>query len=302
MASNTYHAVGNKEDVSDIITNIAPYDTPLYTRIGKAKATQVMHEWIEDELGQPMVNKFVEGYTYSTVDATPRNRLFNYTQIMHRGVHVTDTQEAVLHYGIRSEMAYQMIKVRKEPPVAEGSICGTIPSIKNRNGGKYNMLQEVVPFFYITQNNTTATVRTHSDEDGNAWFVAKDVCDVLGLTDTSKTCERLDDDEKLVRKLFVSGQKRDVLLVNESGLYALIFTSNKPEAKRFRKWITSEVLPQIRKTGSYSMMNLDRCPAGMMKKDHRIYSVKTSIATIEAPATATGRKFILEMLDELNIR
>ena len=114
MASNTYNAVGNKEDVSDIITNIAPYDTPLYTRIGKTKATQVMHEWIEDELGQPMVNKFEEGYTYSTVDATPRNRLFNYTQIMHRGVHVTDTQEAVLHYGIRSEMAYQMQKKLKE--------------------------------------------------------------------------------------------------------------------------------------------------------------------------------------------
>ena len=114
MADNTYNAVGNKEDVSDIITNIAPYDTPLYTRIGKTKATQVMHEWIEDELGQPMVNKFVEGYTYSTVDATPRNRLFNYTQIMHRGVHVTDTQEAVLKYGIRSEMAYQMQKKLKE--------------------------------------------------------------------------------------------------------------------------------------------------------------------------------------------
>ena len=114
MASNTYNAVGNKEDVSDIITNIAPYDTPLYTRIGKTKATQVMHEWIEDELGQPMVNKFEEGYTYSTVDATPRNRLFNYTQIMHRGVHVTDTQEAVLKYGIRSEMAYQMQKKLKE--------------------------------------------------------------------------------------------------------------------------------------------------------------------------------------------
>lgn len=114
MASNTYAAVGNKEDVSDIITNIAPYDTPLYTRIGKTKATQTTHEWLEDELGAPITNKFEEGYTYSTLAADPRKRLNNYTQIMHRGVHVTDTQEAVLHYGIRSEIAYQMAKKLKE--------------------------------------------------------------------------------------------------------------------------------------------------------------------------------------------
>ena len=114
MASNTYAAVGNKEDVSDIITNIAPYDTPLYTRIGKTKATQTTHEWLEDELGEAAENKFEEGYTYSTMVADPRKRLNNYTQIMHRGVHVTDTQEAVLHYGIRSEIAYQMAKKLKE--------------------------------------------------------------------------------------------------------------------------------------------------------------------------------------------
>ena len=114
MASNTYVAVGNKEDVSDIITNIAPYDTPLYSRIGKTKATQVMHEWLEDTLGAPMVNQHDEGYTYWTSNAAPRERLHNYTQIMHRGIQVTDSQEAVLHYGIRSEMAYQMAKSLKE--------------------------------------------------------------------------------------------------------------------------------------------------------------------------------------------
>ena len=114
MASDTFTAVGNKEDVSDIITNIAPYDTPLYSRIGKTKATQVLHEWLEDELGQPVVNQQNEGYTYFTVNATPRTRLHNYTQIMHRGIQVTDSQEAVLHYGVRSEMAYQMAKTLKE--------------------------------------------------------------------------------------------------------------------------------------------------------------------------------------------
>ena len=114
MAWNTYDAVGNKEDVSDIITNIAPYDTPLYSRIGRTRATQVIHEWLEDELGAPIQNAQVEGYTYSTTIVTPRTRLSNYTQIMHRGIHITDTQEAVQHYGLRSEIAYQMAKVLKE--------------------------------------------------------------------------------------------------------------------------------------------------------------------------------------------
>ena len=114
MASNTYDAIGNKEDVSDIITNISPSDTPLYSRIGKTKATQVMHEWLEDTLGSAAVNMNPEGYTYFTMNVTPRARLHNYTQIMHRGIQVTDTQEAVLHYGVRSEMAYQMTKALKE--------------------------------------------------------------------------------------------------------------------------------------------------------------------------------------------
>ena len=113
MASNTYVAVGNKEDVNEIITNISPDDTPLYSRIGRTKATQVTHEWLEDVLGEPRDNLNPEGYTYFTMDVEPRTRLSNYTQIMHRGVQVTDTQEVVLKYGLRSELAYQMQKELK---------------------------------------------------------------------------------------------------------------------------------------------------------------------------------------------
>ena len=114
MASNTYEAVGNKDDVSDIITNISPEQTPLYSRIGRTKATQTIHEWLQDSLGEAEDNAQPEGYTYFTVNAEPRVRLNNYTQIMHKGVQVTDTQEAVLHYGIKSELAYQMQKKLKE--------------------------------------------------------------------------------------------------------------------------------------------------------------------------------------------
>ncbi|WP_400162891.1 BRO family protein [Brevibacillus sp. TJ4] len=88
--------------------------------------------------------------------------------------------------------------------------------------------------------------------DGDPWFVARDVCEVLDLSDTSMAIRRLDEDEKLTQTMFVSGQNREVWLVNEPGLYALILTSRKPEAKTFKRWITHEVIPSIRKTGVYS--------------------------------------------------
>ena len=94
---------------------------------------------------------------------------------------------------------------------------------------------------------------------GEPWFVAKDVCDALSLTEVSNTISRLDDDEKLTRTLLVSGQGRQMWLVNESGLYNLIFQSRKAEARAFRKWVTSEVLPAIRKTGRYE---LPQAPSG----------------------------------------
>lgn len=103
----------------------------------------------------------------------------------------------------------------------------------------------------FTFNPTNQSVRVETIEN-NPWFVAKDICDVLQLTEVSNTLNRLDDDEKLMRTLFVSGQGRQMWLVNESGLYNLIFQSRKPEAKAFRKWVTSEVLPSIRKTGRYA--------------------------------------------------
>ena len=89
------------------------------------------------------------------------------------------------------------------------------------------------------------------EKDGEVWFVAKDVCDVLELSDVNKATQHLDDDEKLVRKLFVSGQHRDVITINEPGLYALILKSRKPEAKEFSRWVRHEVLPSIRKHGLY---------------------------------------------------
>lgn len=84
------------------------------------------------------------------------------------------------------------------------------------------------------------------------WFVAKDLCQVLGISKHRDAVSRLDDDERESFKLDTLGGKQDMVIVSESGMYALVLTSRKPEAKVFRKWITSDVLPTIRKTGTYT--------------------------------------------------
>ena len=89
--------------------------------------------------------------------------------------------------------------------------------------------------------------------DGDPWFVAKDVCDALGLSDTSKACERLDDDEKGTNSIRTRGGMQEMTIVSEPGLYSLVLRSNKPEAKAFKRWITHDVIPSIRKTGKYSL-------------------------------------------------
>ena len=85
------------------------------------------------------------------------------------------------------------------------------------------------------------------------WFIAKDVCDALGIINNRQAIRELDEDEKLTYKLYTSGQNRNTSIISESGLYALILRSNKPYARTFRKWITSEVIPTILKKGFYTM-------------------------------------------------
>lgn len=117
-----------------------------------------------------------------------------------------------------------------------------------------NSISEVFERF---QNEKFGTVRVVM-KNNDPWFVAKDPCDCLGYSDTSDACRVLDEDEKCVvsRKelpaLFAETSSTPTMtLISESGLYTLILRSNKPEAKSFRKWVTSEVLPSIRKTGEY---------------------------------------------------
>ena len=89
--------------------------------------------------------------------------------------------------------------------------------------------------------------------NGEPWFVAKDVCDALGLSEVSNSCIRLREEEKGKSTIRTLGGDQSMTVVNESGLYGLIFQSRKPAARDFRYWLTSEVLPAIRKYGRYEM-------------------------------------------------
>ena len=90
--------------------------------------------------------------------------------------------------------------------------------------------------------------------DGELMFVAKDVCDCLEITKHRDAISRLDSDERGSVNLDTPGGKQDIAAINEYGLYSLVLSSRKPEAKEFKRWITHDVIPAIRKTGSYSMV------------------------------------------------
>lgn len=100
-------------------------------------------------------------------------------------------------------------------------------------------------------NYNSNEVRT-IERDGEPWFVLRDVCGVLALGTPAKVAERLDEDEKGVSQIHTPGGDQSMTIINESGLYNVILRSDKPEAKPFRKWVTSEVLPTIRRHGMYA--------------------------------------------------
>lgn len=158
------------------------------------------------------------------------------------------------------------------------------------------------------------------DRDGNPWFVLADVCRKLGIGNPSDAASRLDADEKMTLEITegqsgVRGGARSMTIINESGLYSVILRSNKPEAKAFKKWITSEVLPSIRKTGGYRAKMpafIQRAAENWDRVDAGYFSVISELAVLVAgrleraghvladrapdgkeirPDTAIGRRF-----------
>lgn len=159
-------------------------------------------------------------------------------------------------------------------------------------------------------NFNQVNVRTVIDSDGNPWFIAADLLEIMSLD--RKALERVDADDKGVSQIHTPGGKQNMTTVNESGMYSLVLSSVKPEAKAFKKWITAEVLPSIRKTGSYSVQQsripldeiarslevannmLNVCPSGKLKSLRQLYDnygVNSNILpsyTIDAPTVTAG--------------
>lgn len=109
-------------------------------------------------------------------------------------------------------------------------------------------------------------IRIATDENDEPWFVAKDVCDVLGLGNAREACRHFDDDEKGVTIADTLGGRQKMTTVNEPGFYRLVLKSRKPEAKAFQRWVTHEVLPSIRKRGGYMVAKADETPEQVMAR------------------------------------
>lgn len=142
-----------------------------------------------------------------------------------------------------------------------------------------------------TFNFNTSTLRTLTDENADPWFVAKDVCNVLELSNVGQALARLDDDEKSSITLNdgIPGNPNRAI-VSESGLYALILASRKPEAKEFKHWVTHEVLPSIRKHGAYmTQQTLDKAltsPDFLIQLATRLKEEQEKVKALEPKARA----------------
>lgn len=135
---------------------------------------------------------------------------------------------------------------------------------------------QIIPFYYKSK-----TVRVIQDENGDPWWVAKDVCKILGLEDTHKAIQRLDEDEKGRKIIPTLGGKQEMLVINEPGLYALMLRSNKQEAKQFKKWVTHNVLPTIRKTGKYEIEGMSELDL-IIRSAQALKNLETRVHTLEA--------------------
>mgnify|MGYP002626020592 CR=1 FL=1 len=131
------------------------------------------------------------------------------------------------------------------------------------------------------------------EKDGEPWWVLKDVCAVLELSSPHKVAARLDDDEKGRSLIPTLGGEQEATIISESGLYAVILRSDKPQAKPFRKWVTSEVLPSIRRTGSYT--------SGIGKESQNCYTQQElTIRELEARAKVADVLYKLLDVDTLS--
>lgn len=127
----------------------------------------------------------------------------------------------------------------------------------------------------IFNSRDFGSVRVTKDACGDLWFIASDVCRILGIQNTAQAMGRIDaDDKREFDGIYTANNTLSAWCINESGLYALVFESIKPEAKAFKRWITHEVIPAIRKTGSYSVRD-EKAAAQLKRADAMLLNART---------------------------
>lgn len=137
----------------------------------------------------------------------------------------------------------------------------------------------------IFSNEEFGSIRTVTI-DNEPWVVGKDVAEILGYKDTSDAMRRhVDDEDKLTRRFTDSGQNREMYIINESGLYSLILSSKMPNARKFKRWVTSEVLPTLRKTGHYEMENYSPEMQAILMHDKKLVKMDERVTTLENTMT-----------------
>lgn len=151
----------------------------------------------------------------------------------------------------------------------------------------------------IFENEEFGQIRTVT-RDGEVWFVGKDVAEKLGYKNTADAIgTHVDNDDKLSSQIAMAGQMRNVVLINESGMYALIFGSKLESAQRFKRWVTSEVLPAIRNTGSYEMDDYSPEMKAILMHDKKLVKIDNRVTDLENHMTIDyGEQVVLG--DEVN--
>lgn len=147
---------------------------------------------------------------------------------------------------------------------------------------------DVIPFNFEGQAVRVVT------RGGEPWWVLSDVCDVLEIAKADRAASRLDSDEKDAHTMSTLGGPQKLTIINESGLWSLVLTSRKAEAKRFKKWLTSEVIPAIRKDGGYIATGQDETPEMLALRALQVLTAtverqKAQIADMSRDVLALGR-------------
>ncbi|MGH3955915.1 MAG: phage antirepressor KilAC domain-containing protein [Mycobacterium sp.] len=147
-------------------------------------------------------------------------------------------------------------------------------------------------------------VRVIRDTEGAPWFVLADLCRVLGIAATARLAARLDEGVRLTHTLQTAGGPQQMTVVSEPGMYEVVIRSDKPEAATFRRWITTEVLPTIRKTGSYGTLAIPQTYAEALRaaadQSDRAELAEAKIAELEPKAQVADK--LLDAEGDLSVR